>query len=93
VIGVACRQFFLENHSDAILSPAGYSSRFYRHLAQFKSGTHCNVAIIDAFLKSMAVGTSLVNIVIQIREKGGENYEDHNLIFGSPDSSRESRSE
>jgi hypothetical protein len=93
VISVACRQFFLETHSDAILSPAGNSSRFYRHLAQFESGTPCNVAIIDAFLKSMAVGTSLVNVVIQIREKGGENYENRNIIFGSPGSGRQSRSE
>jgi hypothetical protein len=83
----------LEAYGDAILSPAGNSSRCYRHLAYFESGTRRNVAIIDAFLKSMGVGTSLVNIVTQIREKGGENYEDRNIIFGSPDSGRESRSE
>jgi hypothetical protein len=66
------------------LSAVGSSSHFYRHIPQFESGPPCKAAIIDAFLKFDAVGTSLVITVgMQIREKGGETMKIATLFLAA----------
>ena len=82
----------LEAYSDAILSHAGNSSHFFVTSPSLKA-PHPATLRLSMLSEVDGFGTSLVNVLMQIRKKGGESYEDRKIIFGSPDSSRESRSE
>jgi hypothetical protein len=48
-----------------------------------QSATPLFVTIYRCLSGADLFGTSLAILIIQIREKGGENYENRNIIFGS----------